>query len=239
MPRFYFPTDLTVHHEYDLPDAIVRHIHVLRLRLGERVMMFNGDGCAYEAELTVLEKRHARCRILSSQTQDNESPLKIKLVQAISSGERMDFTIQKSVELGVVAIQPVISERSVVRLSGERADKRVQRWQDIVISACEQCGRNTVPEILPIVSFEQYLREKSDELHVLMSLRHAKSLRDLPSPTQLTLMIGAEGGWTQAEEDKAFEAGCQAVTLGKRVLRTETASLATISAMQTLWGDFV
>ncbi len=238
MPRFYFPSHLAPDGEYDLPDGIVRHIHVLRLRLGERISLFNGDGAAYVAELLVLEKRRARCKIVFRQPECVESPLKIKLVQAISSGDRMDFTIQKSVELGVVAIQPVMSERSVVRLSGERADKRVLRWQEIVISACEQCGRNTVPEVLPIVSFEQYLREKSDELHVLMSLRNAKSLRELPSPTQLALMIGAEGGWTEKEEQAAFDAGCTAITLGQRVLRTETASLAAIAAMQTLWGDF-
>lgn len=239
MSRFYFPTDLSPECEYELPDNIVRHIHVLRLRLGDTITLFNGDGAAYPAQLVALEKRRAVGKILFRQPENVESPLQIKLVQAISSGERMDFTIQKSVELGVAQIQPVSSARSIVKLNGERADKRVVRWQEIAISACEQCGRNTVPEILPIVSFEQYLREKSDELHILMSLRQAKSLRDLPPPTRLTLMIGAEGGWTEAEENAAFAAGCTAVTLGKRVLRTETASLAALAAMQTLWGDFV
>ena len=239
MPRFYFPVNLIPDSEWTLPDNLVHHIHVLRLRVGEQITLFNGDGAAYSAQLLQLEKRHATCRVLFRQPENTESPLSIKLVQAISSGERMDFTIQKSVELGVVAIQPVMSERSVVRLSGERADKRVQRWQEIAISACEQCGRNTIPDILPIVSFEQYLRQKSDELHILMSLRQARSLKDLPTPTRVTLMIGAEGGWTQAEENAAFSANCQAVVLGKRILRTETASLAAIAAMQTLWGDFV
>lgn len=238
MPRFHFPTDLIAQHTYDLPDTIVRHIHVLRLRVGDAITLFNGDGARYDAKLTLLEKRRAQCIITFRQPENTESPLKIKLVQAISSGERMDFTIQKSVELGVVAIQPVMSERSVVRLQGERADKRIQRWQDIAISACEQCGRNTVPPILPIVSFKDYLREKSDDLHILMSLLHAKTLRQLPPPSQLSLIIGAEGGWTPHEEQAAFDAGCTAITLGQRVLRTETASLAAIAAMQTLWGDF-
>lgn len=238
MPRFYFPYPITPHTELTLPENITRHINVLRLRVGDDITLFNGDGAAYLAKLSVLEKRHAVCEIVFRQPENIESPLKIKLVQAISSGERMDFTIQKSVELGVVAIQPVMSTRSIVKLHGERADKRVLRWQEIAISACEQCGRNTVPEVLPIVSFEQYLKEKSDELHILMSLRHAKRLRDLPAPSHLTLMIGAEGGWTESEENAAFKAGCTSITLGQRVLRTETASLAAIAAMQTLWGDF-
>lgn len=239
MPRFYFPVNLIPDVELKLPDGIVRHIHVLRLRVGETIVLFNGDGATYTAKLLQLDKRQALCRILTKQPENQESSLSIKLVQAISSGERMDFTIQKSVELGVVAIQPVMSTRSVVRLSGERAEKRVQRWQEIAISACEQCGRNRIPEILPIMSLSQYLQQKSDELHILMSLRHPRSLKDFSPPSQVTLMIGAEGGWTETEENMAFAANCQALMLGKRVLRTETAALAAIAAMQTLWGDFV
>ena len=151
----------------------------------------------------------------------------------------MDFTLQKSVELGVRAIQPIISERCVVRLSGERADKRVQRWQDIVIAACEQSGRSIVPTVQPIVSFSDYLRQMPPELHLMMSLRRATTLRDItPAPQTLRLMIGPEGGWTPAEEQAALAAGVQTITLGKRVLRTETAAMAAMAAMQVLWGDF-
>ena len=152
----------------------------------------------------------------------------------------MDFTLQKSVELGVIRIQPIISERCVVRLSGERADKRVQRWQEIVISACEQSGRAVVPEVLPILSLREYLANLStQEIHLLMSLNRANTLHDLsPVPQNINLMIGPEGGWTNNEEQTAFDAGFKSITLGKRILRTETAGLAAISAMQTLWGDF-
>lgn len=240
MPRFYVSQDLSPQQTFRLPENVVRHIQVLRLRVGENIVLFNGNGNAYTAHLHELGKREATCQIIDVAEQSAESPLHIQLVQAISSGERMDFTLQKSVELGVSRIQPIVSERCVVKLSGERADKRVQRWQEIVIAACEQCGRNRIPEVLPIVSLKDYLRQKETHLHILMSLRHAKSLRDIaPAPQNISLLIGPEGGWTATEEQWAFDSGCQAITLGKRVLRTETASLAAIAAMQTLWGDFV
>ena len=239
MPRFYLPTALAPHTTLNLPDNIIRHIHVLRLNAGDSITLFNGTGNDFAATLQTIGKRHAECHIHAQRQPENESPLAITLVQAVSSGERMDFTLQKSVELGVRAIQPIISERCVVRLSGERADKRVQRWQDIVIAACEQSGRSIVPTVLPIVSFSDYLRQMPPELHLMMSLRRATTLRDIaPAPQTLRLMIGPEGGWTPAEEQATLEAGVQTITLGKRVLRTETASLAVLAAMQVLWGDF-
>ena len=239
MPRFYLPTDLAPNTTFRLPENIVRHIHVLRLNAGDAITLFNGTGNDFAATLQTIGKRHAECHIHAQRQPENESPLAITLVQAISSGERMDFTLQKSVELGVRAICPIISERCVVRLSGERADKRVQRWQDIVIAACEQSGRSIVPTVQPIVSFSDYLRQMPPELHLMMSLRRATTLRDItPAPQTLRLMIGPEGGWTPAEEQAALAAGVQTITLGKRVLRTETAAMAAMAAMQVLWGDF-
>ena len=239
MPRFYLPAPLAPHTTFSLPDNIVRHIHVLRLNAGDAITLFNGTGNDFDATLQTIGKRHAECHIHAQRQPENESPLAITLVQAISSGERMDFTLQKSVELGVRAIQPMISERCVVRLSGDRADKRVQRWQDIVIAACEQSGRSIVPTVLPIVSFNDYLRQMPPELHLMMSLRRATTLRDIaPVSQSLRLMIGPEGGWTPAEEQAALAAGVQTITLGKRVLRTETAAMAAMAAMQVLWGDF-
>ena len=239
MPRFYLPTALAPHTTLNLPDNIIRHIHVLRLNAGDSITLFNGTGNDFDATLQAIGKRHAECHIHAQRQPENESPLAITLVQAISSGERMDFTLQKSVELSVRAIQPIISDRCVVRLSGERAEKRVQRWQDIVIAACEQSGRSIVPTVLPIVSFSDYLRQMPPELHLMMSLRRATTLRDIaPAPQSLRLMIGPEGGWTPAEEQAALAAGVQTITLGKRVLRTETAAMAAMAAMQVLWGDF-
>lgn len=224
----------------ELPDNVVRHLNVLRVKNTEEIVLFNGNGKAYPALPEVLEKRRASVRILREEATDNESPLNITLVQAVSAAERMDFTLQKSVELGVAEIRPVISERCVVRLSGERAEKRVARWQEIVVSACEQSGRNIVPKVLPLTTYAQALQQLPQETtKLLMSLNRAQKLSDVqPQSGKVVFMVGPEGGWTEKEEQQAFDAGFQSVTLGKRVLRTETASLAAIAAMQTLWGDF-
>ena len=240
MPRFYVDFALSPDSVVELPDNVVRHLNVLRMKNTEAIVLFNGNGKAYPAFPEVLEKRRASVRILREEATDNESPLNITLVQAVSSAERMDFTLQKSVELGVAEIRPVISERCVVRLSGERAEKRVARWQEIVVSACEQSGRNIVPKVLPLTTYVQALQQLPQETtKLLMSLNRAQKLSDVqPQSGKVVFMVGPEGGWTEKEEQQAFDAGFQSVTLGKRVLRTETASLAAIAAMQTLWGDF-
>ena len=241
MPRFYVDFALSPDSVVELPDDVVRHLNVLRVKNTEEIVLFNGNGKAYSALPEVLEKRRASVRILREEATDNESPLNITLVQAVSAAERMDFTLQKSVELGVAEIRPVISERCVVRLSGERAEKRVARWQEIVVSACEQSGRNIVPKVLPLTTYAQALEQLPQETtKLLMSLNRAQKLSDVqPQSGKVVFMVGPEGGWTEKEEQQAFDAGFQSVTLGKRVLRTETASLAAIAAMQTLWGDFV
>ena len=240
MPRFYVDFALSPDSVVELPDNVVRHLNVLRVKNTEEIVLFNGNGKVYPALPEVLEKRRASGRILREEVTDNESPLNITLVQAVSAAERMDFTLQKSVELGVAEIRPVISERCVVRLSGERAEKRVARWQEIVVSACEQSGRNIVPKVLPLTTYAQALQQLPQETaKLLMSLNRAQKLSDVrPQSGKVVFMVGPEGGWTEKEEQQAFDAGFQSVTLGKRVLRTETASLAAIAAMQTLWGDF-
>ena len=240
MPRFYVDFALSPDSVVELPDNVVRHLNVLRVKNTEEIVLFNGNGKSYPALPEVLEKRRASVRILREEATDNESPLNITLVQAVSAAERMDFTLQKSVELGVAEIRPVISERCVVRLSGERAEKRVARWQEIVVSACEQSGRNIVPKVLPLTTYAQALQQLPQETtKLLMSLNRAQKLSDVrPQSGKVVFMVGPEGGWTEKEEQQAFDAGFQSVTLGKRVLRTETASLAAIATMQTLWGDF-
>ena len=240
MPRFYVDFALSPDSVVELPDNVVRHLNVLRVKNTEEIVLFNGNGKSYPALPEVLEKRRASVRILREEATDNESPLNITLVQAVSAAERMDFTLQKSVELGVAEIRPVISERCVVRLSGERAEKRVARWQEIVVSACEQSGRSIVPKVLPLTTYVQALQQLPQETtKLLMSLNRAQKLSDVrPQSGKVVFMVGPEGGWTEKEEQQAFDAGFQSVTLGKRVLRTETASLAAIASMQTLWGDF-
>ena len=240
MPRFYLADGLQPGQNISLPENVIRHLHVLRVREGEEITLFNGNGHSYPTRLLSLAKRQAVAEVLSEQTVDNESPLAISLIQAVSSGERMDFTLQKSVEMGVTEIFPVTSARSIVKLSGERAEKRQERWQEIVIAACEQCGRNRIPTVHPLLPLSQRLQQlPQSDARLLMGLHHPKSLKDIqPAPQRITLMIGPEGGWSPEEETAAFQTGFQSILLGKRVLRTETAALAAIAAMQTLWGDF-
>ena len=240
MPRFYLADALQPGQNISLPENVIRHLHVLRVREGEEITLFNGNGHSYPTRLLSLAKRQAVAEVLSEQTANNESPLAISLIQAVSSGERMDFTLQKSVEMGVTEIFPVTSARSIVKLSGERAEKRQERWQEIVIAACEQCGRNRIPTVHPLLPLPQRLQQlPQSDVHLLMGLHHPTSLKAIqPAPQRITLMIGPEGGWSPEEEAAAFQTGFQSILLGKRVLRTETAALAAIAAMQTLWGDF-
>lgn len=240
MPRFYLADALQPGQNISLPENVIRHLHVLRVREGEEITLFNGNGHSYPTRLLSLAKRQAVAEVLSEQTADNESPLAISLIQAVSSGERMDFTLQKSVEMGVTEIFPVTSARSIVKLSGERAEKRQERWQEIVIAACEQCGRNRIPTVHPLLPLPQRLQQlPQSDVRLLMGLHHPTSLKAIqPAPQRITLMIGPEGGWSPEEEAAAFQTGFQSILLGKRVLRTETAALAAIAAMQTLWGDF-
>ena len=240
MPRFYLADALQPGQNISLPENVIRHLQVLRVREGEEITLFNGNGHSYPTRLLSLAKRQAVAEVLSEQTVDNESPLAISLIQAISSGERMDFTLQKSVEMGVTEIFPVTSARSIVKLSGERAEKRQERWQEIVIAACEQCGRNRIPTVHPLLPLSQRLQQlPQSDVRLLMGLHHPTSLKAIqPAPQRITLMIGPEGGWSPEEEAAAFQTGFQSILLGKRVLRTETAALAAIAAMQTLWGDF-
>ena len=240
MPRFYLADALQPGQNISLPENVIRHLHVLRVREGEEITLFNGNGHSYPTRLLSLAKRQAVAEVLSEQTVDNESPLAISLIQAVSSGERMDFTLQKSVEMGVTEIFPVTSARSIVKLSGERAEKRQERWQEIVVAACEQCGRNRIPTVHPLLPLSQRLQQlPQSDVRLLMGLHHPTSLKAIqPAPQRITLMIGPEGGWSPEEEAAAFQTGFQSILLGKRVLRTETAALAAIAAMQTLWGDF-
>src|SRR2546427_2417156 len=156
-PRFFAPVRLSLGADIDLPGRVARHCAVLRLRRGDAIVLFNGEGGEFSAELTRVFRGDARARVISRQTPERESPLVIVLAQCVSSGDRMDATLQKSTELGVSRIVPIASERSVVRLSSDRADRRVAHWRNAVIAACEQCGRNHVPEVAAIIDFAAFL----------------------------------------------------------------------------------
>jgi len=240
-PRFYCPEISAQSGTAELPEQAAHHAaRVLRLQAGDQVGVFNGRGGEGEARITDIGKRHVTLEIVAWHGVERESPLQVQLAQAISAGEKMDFTLQKAVELGIGHIQPLASERSVVRLSGERAEKRVAHWQGVVVSACEQSGRNQVPEVATIRPLLDWLGQHDQAgLRLMLSPTAEIGLRDLPQPSgNVTLLVGPEGGLSPAEAEAAQRYGFTPVRLGARVLRTETAALAALAAMQTLWGDF-
>jgi len=243
MPRFYCDLQLAPDHLVALPDAVARHaVGVLRLRAGEAVVLFNGDGAEYHGVLENCGGKGASVRLASRHEPARESPLQVRLAQGISSGERMDYTLQKAVELGVSAIQPLTMRRTVVRLSADKAIKRRAHWQGVVNSACEQCGRNVLPpvaEIREFVEWQRGLAKETETLKLLLDPEGDLCLRDLPPPTTpILLLAGPEGGFDPAERKLARAAGFHGLRLGPRVLRTETAALAALAAMQAVWGDF-
>ena len=253
MPRFYVPQTFVAGEVLRLPENVCRHIQVLRLQAGAPLVLFDGQGQAAAAELLEIGRKQAMARVDKLLTESRESPLAVTLIQAVSASEKMDFAVQKGTELGVKRIIPAVSARSNMRLSGERAEKKVRRWQEIAISACEQCGRNEVPPVAPIADLPQMLAALpagarlsavtpllpvDSGARLLLSPHGGVPLRSLPPAQSAVLLIGPEGGLTAEEEGLARSHGFQAVQLGTRVLRTETAALAALAAMQALWGDF-
>ena len=230
--------------EFRLPPAQARHVaRVLRLEEGDALTLFNGDGGEFDAVVARVAKDDVTVKVGNARAADRESSLQVVLGQALSSGERMDYTVQKAVELGVAAIHPLAAQRSVVRLDAERESKRIAHWQAVAIAACEQCGRNRVPGIAPLAKLPDWLARKQaggePALRVLLSPQAGVRLRDLPRPAgAIELLAGPEGGFTQEEEAAARASGFLPVRLGPRVLRTETAAVAALAAMQALWGDF-
>ena len=204
------------------------------------MVLFDGRGGEYPAHIQRIERDRLLAELGAWLDIERESPLAITLVQALQAGEKMDYTIQKAVELGVRDIVPVESRRSVMRLAGERAGKRVAHWQGVVASACEQCGRNQVPMVAPLEKLENWLaRPAHGALRLMLAPDAELSLAALPRPnTEIQLLIGSEGGLDTQEMIAARQAGFQAVRMGPRILRTETAGLAALAAMQALWGDF-
>jgi 16S rRNA (uracil1498-N3)-methyltransferase len=240
--RFYTNSLLVINQSVQLSDSAAAHAtRALRLTEGDHAILFNGDGHNYDCTLTIVKKNSVTAIINNASKVHNESPLNITLLQAISSGDRMDFTIQKAVELGVSNIQPITSKRSVVKLSAERAEKRTEHWQNIAISACEQSGRAYVPKVLTPASLENWFSQNAstDTTRILLNPIGAKRLTEIQKPTgEIQLLIGAEGGLSQEEIDLASSHHFQSIVLGPRILRTETAALTAIAAMQLVWGDF-
>jgi 16S rRNA (uracil1498-N3)-methyltransferase len=239
MPRFYCPQPLVIGATVDLPEGVAHHLHVVRMQPGDEVTLFNGDGGQYLARLAEIGKKRASAGIVAFEPVEAELPYAVTLAQGLPEGSKMDWIIEKAVELGVAALQPLAAQRSVVRLSGERADKRHAHWQGVIVAAAEQCGRNRLARLEPLASFDAWRGRPVTQQTILLSPRGTQSMAAwarAQEPCDLTLLVGPEGGFTSQEEEAALAAGALPLTMGPRVLRTETAGLAALAALAALWG---
>lgn len=238
-PRFFIDRPLAQGAEVELPDRVVRHLAVLRLRIGDSLMLFNGAGGEHECALSRVGKNSVRARVIAWHDLERESGIQITLAQGLSGGDRMDYAMQKATELGVRAIRPLATERSVVRLSEERADRRLAHWRNVVAAACEQCGRNRLPEVHPVATLGEFLStpENAAQRLLLLTPSGTVRLRELAPADRVIVLIGPEGGLSGEEQARVLKTGFTAVRVGPRVLRTETAPLAAIAALQAMWGD--
>jgi 16S rRNA (uracil1498-N3)-methyltransferase len=236
--RFYVDAPLRAGSVCTLSEDAAHHaIHVLRLREGEEVTLFNGRGGEFAARIASIQRLRIAIDLLQHRPIEREAPLRVTLVQGVSAGEKMDSTVRKAVELGVAEVQPVLAARSVARPKGERAENRRAHWQKVVIAACEQCGRNRIPEVQPLIPVAEY-RAPGPAMKILLS-----PLSELPlskisfQGNEFVIVAGPEAGFTAAEEAALAAAGFIPASLGPRVLRTETAAVAALAALSALRGD--
>ena len=237
-PRIYCEGVLSPGATVRLSERAARHLAALRLEVGDQVTLFNGDGFESSALLADIGKRGASATVKRRDPADRESPLAVRLAQGVCASDRMDLVLQKATELGVASILPVTTTRSIVRLSPERRERRETHWQNVVIAACEQCGRNRIPEVEATTTFPQFLADVPREgTRVLLAPDGDVGFRELAVAGPVCVLIGPEGGLTPEEREMAIRAGFLAVRFGPRVLRTETAPLAALAALQALYGD--
>lgn len=225
--------------QVELPPGPAAHVaQVLRLRMGDSLILFDGEGRDYPGRLLVATRKRVRVAIGRPTEAEPEASLAVRLGIGVSKGERMDYAIQKAVELGVASICPLFTKRSVVRLDEARLKKRQEHWRGVVIAACEQSGRRRLPELASSTSLERWLTQKHP-CPLLLDHRSTTSMPDIAAPArELTLLVGPEGGLAPEERALARDSGFRPIRLGPRVLRTETAPLAALAAAQILWGDF-
>ncbi|PIJ48907.1 16S rRNA (uracil(1498)-N(3))-methyltransferase [Erwinia sp. OLTSP20] len=239
IPRIYHPQALTAGSSVTLSEDAASHVaRVLRMQPGEALTLFDGSNLTFNAFITHADKKHVKVQLQSAEEDNRESPLHLHLGQVMSRGEKMEFTIQKAVELGVNIITPLLSERCGVKLDAERQAKKVQQWRKIAISACEQCGRNQLPEIREVMTLQDWCAEPETGLKLNLHPRAKQRINMLPLPVnRLRLLIGPEGGLSEAEINLTREDGFADILLGPRVLRTETTALTAITALQVRFGD--
>lgn len=239
MPRFFCSQPLAVGATVDLPESVAHHLHVVRLQPGAALTLFDGKGGQYQATLLETGKKRASAAVVGFEAVEVELPYSITLAQGLPEGSKMDWIIEKAVELGVAAVQPLAAQRSVVRLSGERAEKRHAHWQGVIVAASEQCGRNRLAQLAPVADFGRWAAQPAGGPRIVLSPRAERSLAawaQATAPCAVTLMVGPEGGWSAQEEAMAMAGGAVALSLGPRVLRSETAGLAALAVLNGAWG---
>ena len=240
--RFYHSENLELKLVVEL--GTQTHIHatkVLRLKVGDQFALFNGDSFDYVVKVIEISKHKTSVEIIDKYEVNHESPLKITLAQGIAAGDKMDWVIQKTVELGIESIQPLFTERSIVKLDRVRADKKLEHWRTVAISACEQTGRAIIPEILSPLPLSQWLsaQQKKNNLKLILTPSKAQNINQLEKPSSsIDFMVGPEGGFSDKEMALALNSAFIPINFGQRILRTETASIVALSIMQNLWGDF-
>jgi len=240
LTRVYVAAPLEPGTRITLRGSAASHVtRVLRLRVGQALTLFNGQGGEHAASIDGTQGGEVTVAVGQHRPIERESPFALTLAQGVSRGERMDLVVQKATELGVSRLVPVLTERSVVRLDARQADRKSNHWRAIAIAACEQCGRNRLPEVTPPAQLREVLRQAAaDGARLLLSPDAALRIEDVPRPTTgVTVLIGPEGGLSEAEQQEAEAAGFTAVRLGPRVLRTETAAIAALTLLQREFGD--
>lgn len=240
MPRFYVPQALAVGALVDLPEPVVRHLQVLRLAPGALITLFNGTGGEYGAALKDLGKKHAVASVVDFTPRETELDYRITLAQALPEAAKMDWIIEKAVELGVSAVQPLAAQRCVVRLSAERASRKIAHWEGIIVAASEQCGRNRLTALGEPSDFSTWIARDPGSTRILLTPRSDLSLSAWAAgaaPQAVTLIVGPEGGLSDREEELARARGALALSMGPRILRTETAALAAVALLNGIWGQ--
>ncbi|NVJ59111.1 MAG: 16S rRNA (uracil(1498)-N(3))-methyltransferase [Gammaproteobacteria bacterium] len=237
--RIFLDQSIEVEKEIDLPAEAVRHLStVLKIRENDEIVLFNNTAAEYLARVVLSAKRQVKVIVCEARDVNVESPLTIHLVQAVARGEKMDWIIQKSVELGVSEITPMFSERTGVKLSQDRLTKKLEHWQKVIVSACEQCGRNTLPVLHQPISFDELCKDQQLLENAIQLYPHSgASITELPKYDRYVLIIGPEGGLSESEVALLNSKNVNAIKMGPRILRTETAGLAAISVLQATFGD--
>lgn len=240
MPRIYQNTRLIAGQEYELDSAASHHLgRVLRAKLGDRLTIFNGDAGEFEAVISFIDKKKVIVTLQEFIDRTAESPISLCLAQGISRGEKMDYTIQKAVELGVTEIIPLLTERCTVKLDTERREKRLEHWQSIIVSACEQSGRNILPKIALPQTLTKWLPEVKSDQNFVLAPQASERLNkiSLKNNSTITLLVGPEGGLSDQEIKIVTAYNFLPLNLGPRILRTETAAVAALTVLQCFYGD--